>query len=73
MSENRINPYKYSGNGQYVGTGSGHMVYCWGHKEHKLSAGGRVLGKLKLWYCAECAPAKIEAMRLRKLEKENQP
>lgn len=44
----------YAGNQMHVGSGTADMKYCFGHKAHRRSGGGRVLGKLKLFYCAEC-------------------
>lgn len=55
MTTNRVKVANYSGNQSHVGSGTPDMKYCFGHKAHRRSGGGKVLGKLKLFYCAECA------------------
>lgn len=54
MSNLRIKDSEYVGNLLYSGTASSGAKYCFGHKSHRMTAGGKVLGKLRLFYCAEC-------------------
>lgn len=51
MRDDRSHFRSKAGNNMYAG--SGMNQYCWGHKGHRPS-GGKLLGKLRLWHCAEC-------------------
>lgn len=50
--------YKLTRNTVYDGGPGQRGIYCWGHKSHRETLGGRIQGKLRLWYCAECVAAR---------------
>lgn len=51
---NRVSIKQYSGNNQYGGLSSGNNMYCFGCKQHRSPANGKMTGKLRLFKCAEC-------------------
>lgn len=61
MTKHRTPIQQYRGNRQFVGIGTGTQRYCMGKcQTFRLSRGGKPMGKLKLWHCAECVAAKTE-------------
>ena len=55
MTTHRIKDADYTGNQQYKGTAGQHFKYCFRCERHRLSQGGKMLTKLRLFHCVECA------------------
>ena len=61
MTTHRIKDADYTGNQQYRSTAGPHFKYCFRCERHRLSQGGKMLTKLRLFHCVECATTKEKA------------
>lgn len=58
---NRVHIDDYKGNMQYGGFVSAYMtMYCFGCKRHRPKSGGKPVGRLRLFKCADCLKPKDE-------------
>lgn len=46
-----------------IGIGHNSLRECWGCRGQKSQAGGKYLGRLRLWHCKACVATKEEAKR----------
>ena len=58
MTKLRQNLNEYVGNSMFQDSATAGVRYCFGHKKHLRSLGGRTMGRLRMFYCAECVQAR---------------